>query len=222
MKSDRDIIFENIKKSLSGSRVESISDKQLDEVIQEKINSLTPTGKDSLVDQFAHELEKVNAEFIKIENNVEVSEVIQKLLDESKIKHVAISDENEIKEIAVVLRNIKFSNAVEYEYPNRKNELSKIEASILCAGNGIADIGSIVFYNDDTKTTYPHFLCDWTIIILRNNLLVANQFELIKNIDKEKAKNMVFVTGPSRTADIEKTLVLGAHGPRRVTVVLIP
>jgi L-lactate dehydrogenase complex protein LldG len=56
--------------------------------------------------------------------------------------------------------------------------------------------------------------------VKRENLL-ENQFELFHKIDFEKAKNMVFVTGPSRTADIEKTLVLGAHGPRRVTVILI-
>ena len=44
----------------------------------------------------------------------------------------------------------------------------------------------------------------------------------MKKVDIERAKNMVFVTGPSRTADIEKTLVLGAHGPRRVTIIAIP
>jgi len=219
MKSDRDIIFENIRNSLSGSRIEIEKNHALDNSIKEKLDSITPHD---LVEQFKSELEKVSAEFIQLENSDKLSSVLQKLLTESEVNQIAVSDENQIKEITESLEGIKIFKAVEFQYPERKEEISQINASLVYASNGIADIGSVVFYYDDTKTTYPHFLCDWTVVLLKSSTIVANQFDLMKNIEIEKAKNMVFVTGPSRTADIEKTLVLGAHGPRRVTVIMIP
>jgi L-lactate dehydrogenase complex protein LldG len=36
-----------------------------------------------------------------------------------------------------------------------------------------------------------------------------------------QASNLVFITGPSRTADIEQTLTLGVHGPKELHIILI-
>jgi L-lactate utilization protein LutC len=222
MKSDREIIFENIRKSLGNSRIEIANDSLLDGEIDEKLNLITPTSQNGLVDQFKSELEKVDAEFIDINDIKKLSSALQKLLNDNEVNKIAVSDDTIINEISDSLIGIEIKKATKHEYSERKSKISQIETALVFAENGIADIGSVVFYYDITKTTYPHFLCDWTVIVIKRNSIVANQFELMKNIDIKKAKNMVFATGPSRTADIEKTLVLGAHGPRRVTVVLIP
>jgi L-lactate dehydrogenase complex protein LldG len=222
MKSDKEIILKNIKESLSGSRAESSNDTELDYEISEKLNSITPSTQNELIHQFEKELEKVNAEFINIESSEDIPAILQKLITDSGVKKIAISGDDLINTIAESLLDFTIEKASEYEYSERKNKLSQIETALVFAENGIADTGSVVFYYDNSKTTYPHFLCDWTIILIKQKSIIANQFELMKKIDFEKAKNMVFVTGPSRTADIEKTLVLGAHGPRRVTVIAIP
>lgn len=222
MKSDRDIILDNIRKSLANSRNEIANDDALDSNIQEKLSSITPENYDTLIEQFKSELEKVSAEFIRIDSSEDVLPTLQRMFNDGNIKHIAISNEKEVDELSKSLVGITISKATEFEYLERKAQISQINTALIFADNGIADIGSVVFYYDNTETTYPHFLCDWSVILIKENTIVANQFELMKNINKEKAKNMVFVTGPSRTADIEKTLILGAHGPRRVTIVVIP
>jgi L-lactate dehydrogenase complex protein LldG len=47
-------------------------------------------------------------------------------------------------------------------------------------------------------------------------------FELLKSEYGENIPSMIsFITGPSRTADIERTIVLGAHGPKKLTVLCV-
>ena len=47
-------------------------------------------------------------------------------------------------------------------------------------------------------------------------------FALLRHERGELPRATFFVSGPSRTADIEQTIVIGAHGPYRVHVILIP
>jgi len=74
---------------------------------------------------------------------------------------------------------------------------------------------------DRLDSTLPHFLPDVIIAFVYKDQLLANHFELFDKIDPDAAKNMTLITGPSRTADIEKILILGAHGPRRLVVIFI-
>jgi hypothetical protein len=57
--------------------------------------------------------------------------------------------------------------------------------------------------------------------VIQGDKVVASQFELFGKIPPADARDMFMVAGPSRTADIEKVLVLGAHGPRRLVVIFI-
>ena len=63
------------------------------------------------------------------------------------------------------------------------------------------------------------------IVIARKNQLVGYLEEAYSGIHEKYNDNfpsqIALITGPSRTADIEKTLVLGAHGPRELRVFIV-
>ena len=51
--------------------------------------------------------------------------------------------------------------------------------------------------------------------------LMAEAWDLLRKTLGGMPRNVMLVTGPSRSADIEQSLELGAHGPRRLHVVLV-
>ena len=205
------------------SEIKSVNNN-LDDAIKKGIASVTPKSKDELWAQFKKELETINGEFYSVTNISQVVDIIAKLLTDSKFDRVGISKEYICHDIAEriqrKIQTLQIISPEKLDYEKRKKEFAVTEAAIVNPVFAVADIGSLVFLYDQTGTTYPHFLCDNTFVIINQNQIVANQFDLFENLDQSKTKNMVFVTGPSRTADIEKVLVLGAHGPRKLAVIV--
>jgi hypothetical protein len=89
---------------------------------------------------------------------------------------------------------------------------------------GIAETGGLVLTGSaDTPATLA-FLPEFHIVVMRRDQLVAHIEDVwpilrASNVPLPRAVNIN--TGPSRTADIEQTLEIGAHGPRRMHVLYL-
>lgn len=88
----------------------------------------------------------------------------------------------------------------------------------------VAETGSVVTVSGEQTPSTLNFLPETHIIIVRESQIVRHVddvFPLLRTLALlPRAVN--FITGPSRTADIEQTLEIGAHGPRRMHVLLLP
>jgi L-lactate dehydrogenase complex protein LldG len=96
--------------------------------------------------------------------------------------------------------------------------------SVQHAFAGIAETGTLMLPSAPQRPTTLNLLADTEIVVLRASRLVGayeEAWDLLRAELGGMPRNVMLVTGPSRSADIEQTLELGAHGPRRLHVVLV-
>jgi L-lactate dehydrogenase complex protein LldG len=89
---------------------------------------------------------------------------------------------------------------------------------------GIAETGTLMLPSSPERPVTLNLLADTEVVVLRASAVVGAYEEGWDRLRTEiggMPRNVMFVTGPSRSADIEQTLELGAHGPRRLHVVLV-
>jgi L-lactate dehydrogenase complex protein LldG len=105
----------------------------------------------------------------------------------------------------------------------RLAELDDVRVGLTGAVGGLADTGSLVLVSGPGRGRIASLLPPLHVAILRVSQLHATYAAFLAAHPRieDAGSNLVVVTGPSRTADIEMTLTRGVHGPGEVHVVLI-
>jgi L-lactate dehydrogenase complex protein LldG len=88
----------------------------------------------------------------------------------------------------------------------------------------IAETGTLVFTSSSDTPSATFLLPETHIAIVRAAQIVAGMEDAFARVREERTempRALNLVSGPSRTGDIEQTIVLGAHGPRRLHIVLV-
>ncbi len=100
---------------------------------------------------------------------------------------------------------------------------SKEVASVTDCFAAVAETGSVVLASSGESPVTLGFLPDTHVVVLKSSDVVVHSDDIWPLLRKlpELPRGVNFVTGPSRTGDIEQTIEIGAHGPRRMHVLLI-
>jgi len=225
MNSSREGILKKVKDATAISSHLPEAPAGNDQQIADGLTTVTPKDYAGLCDQFKKELEIVSGEFFLAHSQDAVAEAVVKMLCDNQYTSLSIVGNGICAHIAEQIRekmsNLQLVSAADFAYPERKDRLAGVPAALVDASFAVADVSTLAVLYDDTASSLPHFLPDCIFTVIRPEQLVANLFELFAKLPAEKAKNMVLITGPSRTADVEKILVLGAHGPRRLIVFML-
>ena len=93
---------------------------------------------------------------------------------------------------------------------------------VACASAlGVAENGAVWIATSDSILRAALFLATRVVIVIDEKDLVDDLHQAYERIDVRRHAFGAFIAGPSKTADIEQSLVIGAHGPKELTLVLV-
>lgn len=170
---------------------------------------------DDPVEQFCRIMEQVGGRAVVLNDGENINEVIQKLYPHAKRIASALKEIHTDKEVVSLTCATFHPDEVE-----RSGDLDGTDLAIIKGRVGVCENGA-VWIQQDVEQRAVYFISEALVIVLRRSDLVNNMHEAYRRIDTGTYGFGVFISGPSKTADIEQALVFGAHGPREVTVLLV-
>jgi L-lactate dehydrogenase complex protein LldG len=222
MTSARDDILANIRRSLGVNGAERTRRQIVDERVERAPKGVIPargqvTGRER-VELFRRQVEASLATIAEVASPAEVPGAIASFLRDHNLPATVRRGEDPRLE-AMPWADTALEVATGVSAGRDLNAVSH-------AFGGVAETGTLVMVSGPENPSTLNFLPD-------NHIVVVNARDLQGDYESAWAKvrmafgkgemprTVNFITGPSRSGDIEQTLLLGAHGPRRLHVVLV-
>ena len=98
--------------------------------------------------------------------------------------------------------------------------LVDVDIAVIGGQVGVAENGAVWVTEADCVHRVLPFIAQHLVLVLPENRIVQNMHEAYAQIDIDDTGFGVFIAGPSKTADIEQSLVIGAQGARSLTIIL--
>jgi L-lactate dehydrogenase complex protein LldG len=202
---------ENILKKIRAALVETTP---VPFIQSEGHNNLFEAPHDDLAILFAEAFTKLDGKFVYIESYAELAEVFNMLVEKINLRSFYCAEKNLIETFE--------TNNVSLQYTN---DLAYCDASITSCVRLVARTGSIVLGSSLPHGRTASVYAPVHVCIAYTSQLVYDAKDYLQTIKDKTTVDLpsfiTFATGPSRTADIEKTLVKGIHGPKEVICILI-
>lgn len=109
----------------------------------------------------------------------------------------------------------------ELEQLDDSHATEDIDFAILAGEFAVAENGAVWITDDGVKHRAIYFIAQHLALVVSAHNIVPNMHEAYRRLKFESPQFGAFISGPSKTADIEQSLVIGAHGPRSMTVFIV-
>jgi len=174
---------------------------------------------ETIIQRFREALEDVSGHCLIVQTIDEAAGALQVIINERKPQRIAVSDSLAVKEIVGRLKTeAAFLNA-----PNH-SELFDCDFGITAAQWAIAETGTLVLESERERNRLASLVPPVHVAIIQASRIrqtMSEILELIRNSEAGLSRAITFITGPSRTSDIELTLAIGVHGPGKLYVIVI-
>jgi L-lactate utilization protein LutC len=120
-----------------------------------------------------------------------------------------------------ILTDLKAQRIAHSENPPNAHDIFGVDVGISTAQAGIAETGTLILDSACERHRLVSLVPPVHIAIINASAIVATLADALTLLQqKEISPAITFITGPSRTADIELTLTIGVHGPQELYVIV--
>jgi L-lactate dehydrogenase complex protein LldG len=199
----------------------------------ERLSSPAEIDQAILLTSFVREAQAAGSEVYQPATYEDVLEILTDLVKQAGQQAITWADEDlPIKDI----RELLFRAGVTRHVPDIAREplmrreqwrnFDNVRVGITGALGGLADTGTIIVASGRHRSRAASLLPETHIALLPTDRLYPTMqaFFAASSAQEltENSSNLVFITGPSRTADIEMIITRGVHGPKRLCIVRLP
>lgn len=157
-------------------------------------------------EQFSKIIETVGGKAIRC-NKEDLDETIKNLYPEEKM----------------IANNVEGCTLGNFD-PNEEDDphnLKDIDLAIVKGNFAVAENGAVWMKNESNRHRNLYFIAQNIVIVVNKDDIVNNMHEAYESINFDEKGFGTFISGPSKTADIEQSLVIGAHGPKSGYVLFV-
>jgi L-lactate dehydrogenase complex protein LldG len=206
----------NVRASLNrtGPLPKSVT-RGLENRLKRPTANLLPKWDEEPLERFVAKMSAVSGQVTRVANMGRVAAAVMKHLDAHDLPPaIVVAPDPRLEDIA-------WSNRLTV---SRRAAEAADRVSVTAAYAAVAETGSLVLLSGAESPTTLNFLPEDHIVVLRESQILRQLEDVWAALRKERKslpRAVNVITGPSKTADVEQTLQEGAHGPRRLHVILV-
>ena len=163
-------------------------------------------GSVDMLQQYKASLEKNGGKLFVVENRSLIGDFIKKQFPDAKI-------------VCSLLNDVEGNRSVTSS--DDPHGLNNVDVAILNSKIGVAENAALWIDEPDLPQRVLPFITQHLVVVINKSDLVPTMHQAYEMINFSESSYGVFIAGPSKTADIEQSLVIGAHGARSLSVVLV-
>ncbi len=177
-----------------------------------------------MFDLFKAKAEAVSAEVLRAPHPSATLELVLSVLERERVEDVPGA--RAVWCAGPILNGLVGRTALERRVPGLSFDVTRDRAAESRVGVsefqwGLATTGTIAQDASDPRLRLVSMLTETHVAILRSASLLPDLECLLARVDPRRARYLACVTGPSRTADIERVLTIGVHGPKKLVVIAV-
>lgn len=223
---DRDLVLERIRAALhnrvvEGPQMSPAAARSLPLLNARSWLPAVPADRDGMIAMLAENCRELKADFALVCSEAEAADRLGGLRVAERWTRVATHGDGWIRRAAT----LPDCELLSTDRPFDMDGLERCDAAVTGCDALIAQTGTVLLTSATAGGRAASVLAPHHVVLCHSDQIVPDLPAALQQLEARYSPGLpsvaCLVTGPSRTADIEKTIVYGAHGPRRLTIICV-